>query len=385
MSAECSSYYSADGVSVDGFSCPKPGNAVLAVYCCGFNDFKYCCDDPNSFFPYEYGYMWWLSIGALVGLSIAAVVLLAFLITVCVLCYLFIATKPSCLDNGLPLRAPAGDPREGSSRTGPQGFRKHFMSRKLDCDNQPPAPELLFQRKSNIMACNLCPANVFIFSEGAEEEDKNSRLKPGRGGKHQLCQLSYFVQVFLQDTEMDRWSCSVFVVFFLCGAFIREAHPATISDVGGHKGSQRHLLQNDDHPNSNSTDMRMATNPDGDSKPLDWSYLAAGLGTALTVSLLIVVTVKFRLFHRFLASYRHSLLEETDGVSQYGQEDVSFPNSVMGRMGTVGRTLDDDDDGFIEDNYIQASEKDRAEREREEEEGGEETEDSDEDLEFTIG
>lgn len=129
----------------------------------------------------------------------------------------------------------------------------------------------------------------------------------------------------------------------------------------------------------------MASNPDGGSKPLDWSYLAAGLGTALTVSLLIVVTVKFRLFHRFLASYRHSLLEEADGVSQYGQEDVSFPNSVMGRMGTVGRTLDDDDDGFIEDNYIQASEKDRAEREREEEEGGEETEDSDEDLEFTIG
>ncbi|MEQ2205365.1 Protein shisa-like-2B, partial [Xenoophorus captivus] len=48
-------------------------------------------------------------VGALVGLSIAAVVLLAFLITVCVLCYLFIATKPSRLDNGLPLRAPGQD------------------------------------------------------------------------------------------------------------------------------------------------------------------------------------------------------------------------------------------------------------------------------------
>ncbi|KAM7378971.1 hypothetical protein PAMP_004556 [Pampus punctatissimus] len=153
MSAECSGYYSADGVFVDGFSCPKPGNAAAAVYCCGFNDVKYCCDDPNSFFPYEYGYMWWLSIGALVGLSIAAVVLLAFLITVCVLCYLFIATKPSRLDNGLPLRAPAGDPNnEGSNNvratcaSGPQGFRKHFMSRKLHCDNQPPEPERLFQR-----------------------------------------------------------------------------------------------------------------------------------------------------------------------------------------------------------------------------------------------
>uniref|UniRef100_A0A3Q2VNW8 Shisa like 2A n=1 Tax=Haplochromis burtoni TaxID=8153 RepID=A0A3Q2VNW8_HAPBU len=105
MSAECSSYYSADGVFVDSFSCPKPGNAAAAIYCCGFNDIKYCCDDANSFFPYEYGYMWWLSIGALVGLSIAAVVLLAFLITVCVLCYLFIVTKPTRrLDNGLPLR-----------------------------------------------------------------------------------------------------------------------------------------------------------------------------------------------------------------------------------------------------------------------------------------
>uniref|UniRef100_A0A8C3FY44 Shisa like 2A n=1 Tax=Cyclopterus lumpus TaxID=8103 RepID=A0A8C3FY44_CYCLU len=105
MSRACSSYSAADGVLVDGFSCPRPGNAIAALFCCGFNDVKYCCDDPNSFFPYEYGYMWWLSIGALVGLSIAAVVLLAFLITVCVLCYLFIATKPSHLDNGLPLRA----------------------------------------------------------------------------------------------------------------------------------------------------------------------------------------------------------------------------------------------------------------------------------------
>ncbi|XP_008289339.1 membrane protein FAM159A-like [Stegastes partitus] len=149
MSAECSNYYSADGLFVDAFSCPKPGNAAAAVYCCGFNDVKYCCDDPNSFFPYDYGYMWWLSIGALVGLSIAAVVLLAFLITVCVLCYLFIATKPSRLDNGLPLRAP-GDPSEGPSHvrvtSGPQGFRKHLMSRKLDCANQPPEPDRLFQK-----------------------------------------------------------------------------------------------------------------------------------------------------------------------------------------------------------------------------------------------
>uniref|UniRef100_A0A8C9WNB1 Shisa like 2A n=1 Tax=Scleropages formosus TaxID=113540 RepID=A0A8C9WNB1_SCLFO len=105
MSAECTGYYSSEDVFVDAFTCPKADSAATAVFCCGFNDIKYCCDDPNSFFPYEYGYMWWLSLGALVGLSIAAVVLLAFIITVCVLCYLFIATKPSRLDNGLPLQA----------------------------------------------------------------------------------------------------------------------------------------------------------------------------------------------------------------------------------------------------------------------------------------
>ncbi|XP_012987035.2 protein shisa-like-2A [Esox lucius] len=152
MSAECTGYHSADNVFVNSSWCPKTGGDVRAVFCCGFNDIKYCCDDPNSFFPYEYGYMWWLSFGALVGLSVAAVVLLAFLITVCVLCYLFISTKPSRLDNGLPLRAPEMVTSGGPSHSGPtpppgpRGFRKHFLSRKLDCDNQPPDPERLFQR-----------------------------------------------------------------------------------------------------------------------------------------------------------------------------------------------------------------------------------------------
>ncbi|XP_046905822.1 protein shisa-like-2A [Hypomesus transpacificus] len=151
MSADCKSYYNAEKVFVDGFTCPKSDSNARSVFCCGFNDVKYCCDDPNSFFPYEYGYMWWLSLGALVGLSIAAAVLLAFIITVCVLCYLFIATKPRGLDNGLPLQSPGNEPspQQGPSQcvapTGPQGLRKHFLRGKLDCDNQPPDPDRLFQ------------------------------------------------------------------------------------------------------------------------------------------------------------------------------------------------------------------------------------------------
>uniref|UniRef100_A0A8D2L301 Shisa like 2A n=1 Tax=Varanus komodoensis TaxID=61221 RepID=A0A8D2L301_VARKO len=92
-------------VLVSAFSCPpEDGGEADRIYCCGFLDVKYCCDDPNSYFPYAHNYMWWLSVGALVGLSVAAVVLLAFIVTVCVLCYLFINTKPcSKLDTGLSL------------------------------------------------------------------------------------------------------------------------------------------------------------------------------------------------------------------------------------------------------------------------------------------
>ncbi|CAL8255330.1 unnamed protein product [Merluccius merluccius] len=144
MSSVCRSYYNTEKVLVAEFGCPKADSGSSAVYCCGFNDSQYCCDDPSSFFPYEYAYMWWLSVGALMGLSVAAVVLLAFIITLCVLCYLFIATKPRGLDSGLHLRAPDSHPPLAPA--GPQGLRRHFVRGKLDCENQPPEPERLFQR-----------------------------------------------------------------------------------------------------------------------------------------------------------------------------------------------------------------------------------------------
>ncbi|XP_004869295.1 membrane protein FAM159A [Heterocephalus glaber] len=105
MSGDCTGYLSAKQEVVHGFSCPRPGGEVTNIFCCGFRDHKYCCDDPHSFFPYEHNYMWWLSVGALVGLSIAAAVLLAFIVTACVLCYLFICSKPrKKLDPGLSLQ-----------------------------------------------------------------------------------------------------------------------------------------------------------------------------------------------------------------------------------------------------------------------------------------
>ncbi|XP_052016000.1 protein shisa-like-2B [Apodemus sylvaticus] len=100
----CSGYYSLNHSFVEPFQCPRRGDAAALLYCCGFADLKYCCSEPGSYFPYKHSYMWSLSIGALIGLGIAALVLLAFVISVCVLCYLFLYTKPQRLDNGLKLQ-----------------------------------------------------------------------------------------------------------------------------------------------------------------------------------------------------------------------------------------------------------------------------------------
>ncbi|XP_008536770.1 protein shisa-like-2B [Equus quagga] len=100
----CSGYYSLNHSFVEPFQCPRRGEGAALLYCCGFADLKYCCSEPGSYFPYKHSYMWSLSIGALIGLGIAALVLLAFVISVCVLCYLFLYTKPQRLDTGLKLQ-----------------------------------------------------------------------------------------------------------------------------------------------------------------------------------------------------------------------------------------------------------------------------------------
>ncbi|XP_015975938.2 protein shisa-like-2A [Rousettus aegyptiacus] len=185
MSGACTSYVSAEQEVVRGFSCPRPGGEAAAVFCCGFRDHKYCCDDPHSFFPYEHSYMWWLSIGALVGLSIAAVVLLAFIVTACVLCYLFISSKPHTkLDPGLSLQT--ADPeevppdRQGGNtgnlvevpRVSPLGQNHPFLNPRLDCKEQAVDPKCLLQH---------CFMTTVTTSDipGSPEEAPVPNLSPG--------------------------------------------------------------------------------------------------------------------------------------------------------------------------------------------------------------
>lgn len=129
----CSGYYSLNQSFVEPFQCPRRGDAAALLYCCGFADLKYCCSEPGSYFPYKHSYMWSLSVGALIGLGVAALVLLAFVISVCVLCYLFLYTKPQRLDTGLKLQhLEAASPQEGNSNRKTKVFNSNAASNSIN-------------------------------------------------------------------------------------------------------------------------------------------------------------------------------------------------------------------------------------------------------------
>ncbi|XP_073440352.1 protein shisa-like-2B [Dendrobates tinctorius] len=118
----CTSYYTTNNTLVNSFGCPRKDDTIDLIYCCGFVDLKYCCNEPGNYFPYKHDYMLSLSIGALIGLAIAALVLLAFVVSVCVLCYLFLYTKPQRIETGLKLQ------HSGSSSSHRDNLKKKAKS-----------------------------------------------------------------------------------------------------------------------------------------------------------------------------------------------------------------------------------------------------------------
>ncbi|XP_017334775.3 type III endosome membrane protein TEMP [Ictalurus punctatus] len=162
----------------------------------------------------------------------------------------------------------------------------------------------------------------------------------------------------------------------------KEIHSGGAFNMATHSLFLRKLLAESSAaitPN-NTTDANEKISSDS------WKYLVAALVTAISVSILIAIGAKCKLLHRYLASYRHSRLSEGDGASQCDPAsfEVGFSNqgNIPNSDRVNGRNMEDDDDGFIEDNYIQASERERAVREAEHWE----EEDEDEDMEeFSIG
>ncbi|KFQ41272.1 Leucine-rich repeat-containing protein 19, partial [Mesitornis unicolor] len=95
-----------------------------------------------------------------------------------------------------------------------------------------------------------------------------------------------------------------------------------------------------------------------------WPYLVGFLVAAIGISILIALAAKCKLFHKNLASYRHRPLPDTNSIGGSPMEDgSSWDRGSSGRGASKSHPMPgaadlqaEDDDGFIEDNYIQPSE-----------------------------
>ncbi|XP_069795128.1 type III endosome membrane protein TEMP isoform X2 [Narcine bancroftii] len=89
-----------------------------------------------------------------------------------------------------------------------------------------------------------------------------------------------------------------------------------------------------------------------------WHYLVGVLVAAISLSALTIIFAKFKLFHKYFSSYSHHLLPE----QEMGNQDNDTDSVSLARKVNVKEIRNqvvyppeglEEDDGYIEDNYIQ--------------------------------